>query len=389
MEVDDRAESGLVFDMRVAQRSSGLSRLMILRKYFKHRLKGNRLLLSEYLALGLYQSHKAGDFIGVRGATELALAVNFKSHRRALVQDKLLFDGMLRGLGFPVPDLQAVYGKRPVRGIPNLHNAAAFADFLTGRARYPLFCKPLRGQGSEGVFAIESYDPNAAELVLFDGARLDVGAFVAGLGPVWRQGYLVQSRLVQHADVTALVGETIGTVRIITFLEKTTAIVIAGFWKVPVGKVVADNLWRGNAIAAVDLKTGAIGRVLESLEVGAKTLQRHPDTGAELTGMMLPDWDQVIRLCGQAAELLTGLPILGWDVALTVDGPVIIEANSVPSLDLAQYPDAEGLLTPALRQRFRAEVTRLLGEKCKNEKAWRKRRRALVLKRLARALGRE
>ena len=46
----------------------------------------------------------------------------------------------------------------------------------------------------------------------------------------------------------------------------------------------------------------------------------------------------------QASGLFYGLPLIGWDVAICPEGPVIVEANTNPLLELPQYLDGTGAL---------------------------------------------
>jgi hypothetical protein len=52
-----------------------------------------------------------------------------------------------------------------------------------------------------------------------------------------------------------------------------------------------------------------------------------PWNGARLAGRVLADWHAARTLALRAAELLPGSPLIGWDVLLTAESPVILEAN--------------------------------------------------------------
>ena len=56
-----------------------------------------------------------------------------------------------------------------------------------------------------------------------------------------------------------------------------------------------------------------------------------------MIGFRIPNWDIVMRQAVKAAELVPEMNIIGWDIAITKDGPVIIEGNEYPSYGLVQY----------------------------------------------------
>ncbi|MBF2055266.1 MAG: hypothetical protein IGS03_17595 [Candidatus Sericytochromatia bacterium] len=56
-------------------------------------------------------------------------------------------------------------------------------------------------------------------------------------------------------------------------------------------------------------------------------LASHPDTGAALVGLQLPDFEQVLRLVKTAARRLPLVRAVGWDIALSAQGPCLIEGN--------------------------------------------------------------
>ncbi|MGL1664087.1 sugar-transfer associated ATP-grasp domain-containing protein, partial [Vibrio parahaemolyticus] len=62
----------------------------------------------------------------------------------------------------------------------------------------------------------------------------------------------------------------------------------------------------------------------------------HPDTGAAIVGTDIPDWPRLIDLVQAAALVFPGIRTQSWDVALTDQGPVLLEVNYGGDLNLGQ-----------------------------------------------------
>lgn len=63
----------------------------------------------------------------------------------------------------------------------------------------------------------------------------------------------------------------------------------------------------------------------------------HPETKVLIAGTVIPFWDQVVSMTLEASEMLApGILYAGWDVLVTPDGPVIIEVNPWPGVQLMQ-----------------------------------------------------
>src|SRR5205814_2368486 len=64
--------------------------------------------------------------------------------------------------------------------------------------------------------------------------------------------------------------------------------------------------------------------------------RHHPTTYARIEGARLPFWEKTKRLAVQAHALFSDRLAIGWDIAITGEGPVIIEGNRGPDMDLMQ-----------------------------------------------------
>lgn len=70
-----------------------------------------------------------------------------------------------------------------------------------------------------------------------------------------------------------------------------------------------------------------------------KYYERHPVTGTEITGFQIPLFDQALELCRTASRRVEAhLKYIGWDVAITPDGPVLVEGNNLPVTICARTP---------------------------------------------------
>ena len=67
-------------------------------------------------------------------------------------------------------------------------------------------------------------------------------------------------------------------------------------------------------------------------------VERHPDTGAPIAGHRLPCWAETMALATAALDAAHDRPSIGWDVAITDDGPVLVEGNTLSNPDIAQAP---------------------------------------------------
>ena len=57
----------------------------------------------------------------------------------------------------------------------------------------------------------------------------------------------------------------------------------------------------------------------------------------------------MLDLCFRAHRAFAGLRIIGWDVGITDDGPLLVEGNATPDLDLMQIALDRGLKPEFLR----------------------------------------
>jgi hypothetical protein len=87
----------------------------------------------------------------------------------------------------------------------------------------------------------------------------------------------------------------------------------------------------GNFIARVNLENGVLlPGVSDGGGMGFRPAPVHPATGLPIAGFQLPHWERVREILCAAAEQFRPVRSIGWDVAMTADGPVIIEGNFTP-----------------------------------------------------------
>jgi len=213
-----------------------------------------------------------------------------------------------------------------------------------------IFVKPRRGARGEGALrwrkvADSQYQDQAGIVRTWP-------AVVKELEKVsQQQAYLIQPCLANHPVITALSPDALATARIVTGRTPTGGIeaVVATFkmaWQPSIINTHGLN-------SPIALRTGQLGRAYSYHPV-CPGYDRHPVTGAVITGVTLPDWLAALTLAQRAHEQVPGYVFLGWDVACTPQGPVLLEGNAGWDVVTVQKP--QGI--PLAHTRF-AEICAL------------------------------
>jgi hypothetical protein len=274
----------------------------------------------------------------------------------SLVHDKLQFQATMEGLGLPTPRLLALY--HPFRNPGQaraLRSESDLEGFLRDAAVYPVFAKPVDGMYSLGCWSLEEFSAEDDTLVSSDGSRVGLDAFRRYLEGRGSRGYLFQERLRPHPMLSEAWGDRLTTIRIFTLVSERGPEIFRTVCKVCANGNIADNFWRaGNILGAIDRDNGTILRAVSG--TGDDQLERpeHPDTGRPIVGLQLPDWQATLDLCLAAASALPAIRTQSWDIALTSEGPVLVEANFGGDLNLPQIAFGAGCLDERYRDHLRA-----------------------------------
>ncbi len=234
----------------------------------------------------------------------------------ALMRDKYLFALILKALDFPAPKMLALIRRDE-------------AELMDGRRRLTLnqlrqhvpdfdgFCKPRFGMHGESAFAL----------------RITGGEFFRNDRPVSSDEIaasvvhnVFEERVYQHRAMSLLHPSSVNTLRVITVRDGDRPRVFTRpLVRFGNGGSVVDNGAAGGILVFADPATGQL--VGPALRKRGGALARHPDTNIAFDGHVIPFFARALELAEALHAQLPGLHSVGWDIAITEDGPVFIEGN--------------------------------------------------------------
>jgi hypothetical protein len=205
-------------------------------------------------------------------------------------------------------------------------------------ARLPdcdLFVKPLTGCGGKGAERWDRVGPR----------RWSNGSLVLGDSDFLNQlrsngrALVVQRRIRPHPALEPLTSGATPTVRALTILgEGGRPELVATVFRMSIGaNRTVDNIHAGGLACAVSMDEGTLG-LASNLGSDARLgwHREHPTTSARIEGTRLPFWNEVKALAVRAHKTVEGRIVIGWDIAIAEDGPIVIEGNRGPDMDLMQ-----------------------------------------------------
>ena len=152
--------------------------------------------------------------------------------------------------------------------------------------------------------------------------------------------FLLEEPIIQCEEMNKLNSSSVNTVRMVTVMnEKGEVTIIATFSRIGNGKVV-DNFNSGGMTARIDVESGKI--IEDAVNKNGELFEKHPLTGTKIKGFQIPNWNEAKEMVKNAAKKSKHVRYVGWDVGLSVNGPVLVEGNQFPGHDIYQVAEKIG-----------------------------------------------
>jgi len=269
-----------------------------------------------------------------------------------LVRDKLSFYRRCSDAGLPVPTLIGVIAP-PGTELPQVNvltDPESLHAALQSAEAGEFFLKHSGGAHGHGAFSVRRRGEDYEFAGRIDGAAALFRHACASLPS--DEVYLVQPRLKNQGRLAQIMSPNgLGTIRAVTLLRDDSCTLLTACLRITVGSNVTDNFSvgrAGNLTSAIDIADGKLGQAVGSRSKAwpdMHTVHAHPDTGVPFADFALPDWHEIRALVLRAHRAFPELGVIGWDIAVTDHGPVLIEANHAWDINLLQVAHMRGFRT--------------------------------------------
>jgi hypothetical protein len=271
------------------------------------------ILPSEYYEYRLWQPDRKkniDNYLYDNEAFRLYKILNRPPRINPLV-DKLAFYNLCKAHGIPTPEVLAVFAP-----------TCKLMDFRSGLSpQHDLFVKRCTGQGGRGA---ERFRWNRAFFKSNRGCRLrpeELCDYLADRARVEKLTLLVQPALSNHPDLRLDSNEALATARLVTGRSihgEVTPIFCFVSFGLP-DQITAQS----DIVTLIDVENG---RLMPPPPQGNLVYQ-YRQFGSN-DACTLPDWDIALRQVKAAHNACSNFVFVGWDVAFTPEGPMILEGNT-------------------------------------------------------------
>ena len=244
----------------------------------------------------------------------------------SIISNKLLFSIYSEKNNISVPKLVSynlnnnfVY-KNQVIKISNKNELHDFFNkILIDEKKEEIFIKPLSLYGGIGCFKIKKKS-----------LKTDIDLCAQH---VISNSYIHEEVIEQHHEIDKIHADCINTLRIETYIDKDgNSSVLSTFMRFGVGKSIVDNAHHGGFYIGIIMQTGKLKKIgHQYMEFGGAEITEHPTSKFILEGFEIPYYKEACNLVLKAVKFVPDRYI-GWDVAISSNGPVIIEANEHPAI---------------------------------------------------------
>ena len=250
-----------------------------------------------------------------------------------LIDDKILFHDMMTHYGFPVPQRFFIFRNNEFRSGNQLLTDEQVDNILSSVNDERIFVKRFTGGAASGISIFKRRE---------DGKYYsDEGAIVSSSlirAKYKDQDYIFEKQLQQDEVLKQFNPDTVNTIRVLTYKNKVISAAVRFGGK---GDYV-DNISKGGVAVSIDTVSGMLGDFGMRMYDITKYFC-HPDTHLQFKGTEVTQWNEIKNLVEKVCQFLPFYNSVGFDIATTDNGPVIIEINSGAGIGLSQIGKEEGL----------------------------------------------
>jgi hypothetical protein len=229
----------------------------------------------------------------------------------------------MKSFGFPVADMMGVMENGSILWLDPLRK-----EDIGNITTYQLDCffKILTKWGGQNVHRLEISQAG----MFINRQPADINTFKRMISDGI---YVLQRTVVQHPEISHLNSSSVNTVRMVTIHDGTKAINLASFIRMGQNNSMVDNISLGGIGCGINLD----GTLMKEGFDGMIRIDRHPDSGQVFEGCTIPQYAKAIELVRQMHQSFHCFFLIGWDIAFTETGPVVIEGNPVGELLYEQH----------------------------------------------------
>lgn len=139
---------------------------------------------------------------------------------------------------------------------------------------------------------------------------------------------LVEECIKQHHEMSTLYDKSVNTLRMFTFYKDGQAYFLQAVLKIGNGGVV-DNFSSGGMYTYVD-DTGTV--FVEAIDQADNIYYKHPISNTQIVSFKVPMFNEAVNLVKECAKVIPEVSYVGWDIAISENGPVLVEGNCFPGV---------------------------------------------------------
>lgn len=264
------------------------------------------------------------------------LSERISKHHYYIVHNKIVFDKYFSSICTTIPKLAFIDNARLMPLVTNCPFTSLDELICYTTQGHDLCLKPFDGGSGRDILQL-SFDHDRLEFAINGQPHTsdDLRSRLHRLN-----GFVVEHRCNQSGLSNEIYPGTLNTLRIMTMIDPDS-----GDPFVPVAlhrfgtlqSRFADNWSQGGLSVWIDVDSGIMGKGVQYPFNGQLVFHsHHPDTKIRIEGRSLLQWHRVLEVVVKCATFVRFMPMLGWDVVLSDDAILVLEANYNPDINLIQ-----------------------------------------------------